>query len=85
MNDDTRTVVECAYDSMGRRCFKQVTVNGTVTLHQRYLYRGYLQIACIDLARSHHLGLWLITWAPRGHLHSSTCHPKGRHLVHLWS
>ncbi|MDO5139033.1 MAG: RHS repeat-associated core domain-containing protein, partial [Oscillospiraceae bacterium] len=27
-------------------------------------YRGYLQIACIDLTRSHHPGLWLITWDP---------------------
>ena len=57
-------MVTCAYDSMGRRSYKQVTVNGTVTLHQRYLYRGYLQIACIDLTRSHHPGLWLITWDP---------------------
>ena len=63
-NEATGTVVTCAYDSMGRRSFKQVTVNGTVTLHQRYLYRGYLQIACIDLTRSHHPGLWLITWDP---------------------
>ena len=63
-NEATGTVVTCAYDSMGRRSFKQVTTNGTVTLHQRYLYRGYLQIACIDLTRSHHPGLWLITWDP---------------------
>ena len=63
-NSESNIVVECAYDSMGRRCFKQVTVNGTVTLHQRYLYRGYLQIACIDLTRSHHPALWLITWDP---------------------
>ena len=63
-NEATGTVVECAYDSMGRRCFKQVTVNGTVTLHHRYLYRGYLQIACIDLTRSHHPALWFITWDP---------------------
>ena len=63
-NEATGTVVTCAYDSMGRRSFKKVTVNGTVTLHHRYLYRGYLQIACIDLTRSHHPGLWLITWDP---------------------
>ena len=56
-NESTGTVVTCAYDSMGRRAFKMVTVNGSVTLHQRYLYRGYLQIACIDLTRSHHPGL----------------------------
>ena len=63
-NEATGTVVTCAYDSMGRRSFKQVTVNGTVKLHQRYLYRGYLQIACIDLTRSHHPALWFITWDP---------------------
>ena len=43
---------EC--DHMGRRAIKRVMVNGNVTLHQRYIYRGYLQIACIDLTRGHH-------------------------------
>ena len=52
------------YDSMGRRAIKRVMVNGNVTLHQRYIYRGYLQIACIDLTRSHHPALWYITWDP---------------------
>ena len=47
--DNTITTVHCEYDSMGRRAIKRVTVNGNVTLHQRYIYRGYLQIACIDL------------------------------------
>lgn len=61
-NNDSNTVVECAYDSMGRRAYKKVTTNGSVTLHQRYLYRGYLQIACIDLTRTAHPCLWLITW-----------------------
>ncbi len=49
---------------MGRRAYKKVTVNGALTLHQRYLYRGYLQIACIDLTRTAHPCLWLITWDP---------------------
>ena len=61
---ETVTVVECGYDSMGRRYMKKVTVNGTVTLHHRYIYRGYLQIACCDLTRSAHPCLWLITWDP---------------------
>ena len=61
-NSESNTVVECAYDSMGRRAYKKVSVNGSVTLHQRYIYRGYLQIACIDLTRSHHPALWYITW-----------------------
>ena len=58
------SVVECAYDSMGRRATKQVTVNGSITLHQRYLYRSYLQIACVDLTRAAHPALWYITWDP---------------------
>ena len=62
--DNTITTVHCEYDSMGRRAIKRVMVNGNVTLHQRYIYRGYLQIACIDLTRSHHPALWYITWDP---------------------
>ena len=61
-NAEGSTVVECTYDCMGRRCFKKVTVNGSVSLHQRYIYRGYLQIACIDITRNHHPALWYITW-----------------------
>lgn len=49
---------------MGRRAYKKVTTNGPVTLHQRYLYRDYLQIACIDLTRSHRPALWLLLWDP---------------------
>ena len=63
-NVDSGTIVECSYDYMGRRATKKVTVNGSVTLHQRFLYRGYLQIACCDLTRSNHPCLWLITWDP---------------------
>ena len=63
-NTDSGTIVECTYDYMGRRATKKVTVNGSVTLHQRFLYRGYLQIACCDLTRSNHPCLWLITWDP---------------------
>ncbi len=61
---EPNTVIEIAYDHMGRRATKKVTVDGEVTLHQRYLYRGYLQIACCDLTRSAHPCLWLITWDP---------------------
>ncbi len=63
-NTESNTVVECAYDSMGRRAYKKVTSNGTVTLHQRYIYRGYLQIAALDITRSNHPALWFITWDP---------------------
>ena len=63
-NEDSGTIVECSYDYMGRRATKKVTVNGSVTLHQRFLYRGYLQIACLDLTRNTHPALWFITWNP---------------------
>ena len=63
-NAETNTGIECAYDHMGRRATKKVTIDGEVTLHQRYIYRGYLQIACCDLTRSNHPALWLITWDP---------------------
>ncbi|MEE1266044.1 MAG: hypothetical protein UHH87_07125, partial [Akkermansia sp.] len=33
------TSIHCEYDHMGRRATKQVTTNGSVTLHQRYIYR----------------------------------------------
>ena len=52
------------YDSQGRRFEKKVTVAGTTTLHHRYIYRGYLQIAALDLTRSAHPALWLVTWDP---------------------
>ncbi len=49
-NAGTQTVVECGYDSLGRRFEKKVTVAGTLVLHERYAYRGYLQIAAFDVA-----------------------------------
>ncbi|OCA04242.1 RHS repeat domain-containing protein [Akkermansia glycaniphila] len=47
-----------------RRYYKKLTVNGVVTLHQHYLYRGYLQIAALDLTRSNAPALWLLHWDP---------------------
>ena len=64
IDESGSTTVKCTYDHMGRRATRLVTVNGNVTLHQRYIYRGYLQIACIDLTRSHHPALWYILWDP---------------------
>ena len=63
-NAGMQTVVECGYDSQGRRFEKKVTVAGTTTLHHRYIYRGYLQIAALDLTRAAHPALWLVTWDP---------------------
>lgn len=64
VNTETQTVVDCGYDSQGRRYFRKVTVAGVVTLHQCYLYRGYLQIAALDLMRSAHPALWFVVWDP---------------------
>ncbi|MBT9450126.1 DUF4329 domain-containing protein [Akkermansia glycaniphila] len=63
-SQDGNTIVENGYDYMGRRYMKKVSVNGTVILHQHYLYRGYLQIAALDLTRSNAPALWLLHWDP---------------------
>ena len=63
-SQDAKTVITCGYDYMGRRYTKKVTVGETVTLHQFYLYRGYLQIAALDLTRSHLPALWFLHWDP---------------------
>ena len=36
-------------------------INNCTGQHQRYIYRGYLQIVCIDLTRTTHPALWYIT------------------------
>ena len=41
---------------------KKVTVNGTVTQHQYFMYRGYQVIAAIDAATGN-LD-WLLVWDP---------------------
>ena len=43
------TVIECKYDSMGRRFEKKVTANNVITFWQRYAYKGYLQIAAFNV------------------------------------
>ena len=63
-NAETQTVVDCGYDSLGRRYFKKVTVAGVVTLYQHYVYRGYLQIAAVDMTRRAQPVLWLVFWDP---------------------
>ena len=61
---DGRTIITCGYDYMGRRFEKKVITNGTTTLHERYIYRGYLQIAAYDLREEHaeHPDLRFIIW-----------------------
>jgi RHS repeat-associated protein len=46
------TKVEMAYDYKGRRFEYKETVSGTLTRHERYLYRSYLQIATLDMLNS---------------------------------
>ncbi len=60
----TQTVVEMNYDYLGRRFEKKITVAGTTTLHHRYVYRGFLQIACLDLTRAGTPALWFVFWDP---------------------
>jgi len=71
--DGTETRISCAYDSMGRRATKLVetvataedgTETKTVVLHERYIYRGYLQIAACDLTAEGSPCLWHILWDP---------------------
>ncbi len=54
----------CTYDTMGRRAVKKVEANGETTLHQRYLYRGYLQVAACDLTSEGTPCLGHIMWDP---------------------
>ncbi len=54
---------------MGCRCTEKVESiaadgTATTTLHQLYLYRGYLQIACCDLMESGNPCRWFLTWDP---------------------
>ncbi len=60
----TQTIVEMNYDYLGRRFEKKITVAGTTTLHHRYIYRGFLQIACLDLTRAGTPALWFVFWDP---------------------
>ena len=62
-SQDGATVVECGYDYQGRRYMKKVTVNGTVTSHERYLYRGYLQLAALDMLNRRNV-LRTLLWDP---------------------
>ncbi|WP_257996489.1 RHS repeat-associated core domain-containing protein [Akkermansia muciniphila] len=58
------TLITCGYDYMGRRWFRKVTQGGTVTLHERYLYRGYQQIAMLDLLQPQPTVKHVILWDP---------------------
>ena len=42
---------------------KKVTVNGTVVSYERYLYRGYLQLAALDMLDNRNV-LRTLLWDP---------------------
>jgi len=64
-NESTGDIITCDYDYRGRRILKKAkTADGTVTLHHRYLYYDYLQVAVLDLARPTLNSLLLLTWDP---------------------
>jgi RHS repeat-associated protein len=61
-SNDT-AVIEMAYDHMGRRFEYKETASGAVARHERYLYRGYLQVAALDLLDGTNV-LHAIVWDP---------------------
>ncbi len=63
-SEDGSTIVEAAYDYMGRRAWKKVTINGVITYHQAFIYRGYLQIAAENLIEGKRWSEHLILWDP---------------------
>ncbi|KAA3193724.1 RHS repeat-associated core domain-containing protein, partial [Akkermansia sp. BIOML-A48] len=48
-SEDGRITVTCGYDYQGRRFEKKVAVSGAITSHAHYLYRGYLQVAELNM------------------------------------
>ena len=79
VNESAKTVVECAYDYMGRRHTRKVSVNGTVSSYLRYMYRGYLQIAAIDAVSG--AFRWFLFRDPTQHYAPAT-YPQRRHPAH---
>ena len=58
------SVVEMAYDHMGRRFEYKETVNDTLVRHECYLYRGHLQLAALDLLSETNV-LYALVWDPK--------------------
>jgi RHS repeat-associated protein len=56
-------VITMAYDHQGRRTEMKVMQSGATTRHERYLYRGYVQIAALDLLDATNV-IHTITWDP---------------------
>ena len=68
--DGTQTKVTAAYDTYGRRVWKKVEqiaadgLTSTTQSHQLFLYRGYLQIAALDLTTPSLQAQHFILWDP---------------------
>ncbi|MHA3691725.1 RHS repeat domain-containing protein [Akkermansia sp. AKK6] len=63
-SQDGRTIITCGYDYRGRRFEKKVSVNGAVSGHSWFLYRGYLQIAQLDLRHPEPVLVKSYLWDP---------------------
>ena len=59
-----RQVLTCGYDYQGRRFSKKVTVNGLTASYCLCLYRGYLQVAQLDLMRPSYRLAKTYLWDP---------------------
>ena len=63
-SQDGRAIVTCGYDYQGRRFEKKVSVNGAVSGHSWFLYRGYLQVAQLDLRHPEPVLVKSYLWDP---------------------
>ena len=63
-SQDGRTTITCGYDYQGRRFEKKITINAVTSSHSYYLYRGYLQIAELDLMHSEAMLTRTHVWDP---------------------
>lgn len=63
-SQDGGIIIECGYDYQGRRYMKKVTREGRITRHVRYLYRGYLQIAELDMLEATPVITEQYVWEP---------------------
>lgn len=63
-SEDSRIFISCSYDYMGRRFEKKVSVNNTTIYHTHYLYRGYLQIAELDMMHPMPMLVKSYLWEP---------------------
>ena len=68
INSEEGLIVSCTYDSMGRRASKKVervSDEGTeIISHIGFIYKGFLQIAAINLLDGEESALWTIFWEP---------------------